>query len=470
MEPTSPAVELAAALRRGELSPVELLDACLDQVDKLNPTLNAVIWRNDEQARTEARTLADAIARGRVELPPFAGVPLPVKDLTPVAGWPVTYGSSAAPEGPSDEDELVVAALRRAGFILTGRTNTPEFGTLPAAENARYGISRNPYDPNRTPGGSSGGAASAVAAGMFPLAHANDGGGSIRIPAACCGLVGLKPSRGRVPAKVAAWLGAVSEGVITRTVGDTAAVLDEICGPDPLCWFNAPAPDRPFAAEVGADPGRLRIGLLSQAPLGLPIADAPGQALRRTASLLEDLGHHVSDTDEAIFPVEALGAFLTLAASGLGGYEGLGIDWTETEPHVAASHEATQAVSSLALVHAVGELQLVSRRTVARWGRDYDVLLTPSMTIDPPVAGSILEEAHAHPTDPPADVFAMAAFTAPFNVTGQPAVSLPIFWSESGLPVGVQLIAGPWQEPVLIRLASQLEQAAPWAHRRPPHL
>src|SRR5271165_1567547 len=260
MDPTSSAVELAAAMRRGELSPLELLDACLEQVDKVNPEVNAVIWRNDEQARLEARALADVIAKGTVALPAFAGVPVPIKDLTPVAGWPVTYGSAAAPDTVSDEDELVVAALRRAGFILTGRTNTPEFGVLTAAENLRYGISRNPYDLDRTPGGSSGGAAAAVAAGMFPLAHANDGGGSIRVPAACCGLVGLNPSRGRIsfaPDFADSIDGLATDLVVSKSVRDTAAALDAIGGSIPGDPYAAPPGPESYFESARRKPKKL---------------------------------------------------------------------------------------------------------------------------------------------------------------------------------------------------------------------
>ena len=235
--PTASALDLARALRARELSAVELLDACLAAVDARNPELNAVVWRDDDAARAAAAAADARIAAG--DEAPFLGVPIPIKDLTAVAGWPVTYGSNGAPEGVSETSELVVDALVRAGFVLCGRTNTPEFGPITAAENLRFGISRNPWDTNRSPGGSSGGAAGAVAGGMFPIAHANDGGGSIRIPAAYCGLVGLKPSRGRVPRLAQSWLGAVVEGTVTRTMADAAAALDATAGPDPLAWYNA---------------------------------------------------------------------------------------------------------------------------------------------------------------------------------------------------------------------------------------
>ena len=209
--PTSSALDLAAALRARELSALELLDACLAAVDERNPELNAVIWRDDEAARAAARKADARIAAG--EEAAFLGVPIPIKDLTAVAGWPLTYGSNGAPEGVSEESELVVESLLAAGFVLCGRTNTPEFGPITVAENSRYGNTRNPWDPGRASGGSSGGASAAVAGGMFPIAHANDGGGSIRIPAAYCGLVGLKSSRGRIPRRAQAWMGAVVEGV-----------------------------------------------------------------------------------------------------------------------------------------------------------------------------------------------------------------------------------------------------------------
>jgi amidase len=466
MDAFTPATELAAAIRRREISPVELLQQCLDQVDKLNPTLNAVIWRNDEEAGKAAARIAEAVASGDDDLPPFAGVPIPIKDLTPVAGWPVTYGSHGAPPGVSNEDELVVAALRRAGFVLTARTNAPELGPIPVTENLRYGITRNPWDPDRTPGGSSGGSGAAVASGMFPIGHANDGGGSIRIPASCSGLVGLKVSRARVPALVPGWLGASVEGVLTRTVADTAAVLDQISGPDRLSWYNAPVPDRPFADEAGADPGRLRIGLLTRAPLDLAVDEGPRRAVARVGSVLEQLGHHVESVDFELFPLEALAAFLPIVNSGFGDY--VDVDFAKLEPHNVAGVAAGRAVDSLSLVRALGDLQRISRRLMARWGDEFDVLITPTMAIEPPRAGEVLDQVHAQPDQTPADVLSMAAFTAPFNVSGQPAISLPTFQSDHGLPVGVQLVGGPWQEALLLRLSAQLERAEPWAGRRPP--
>ncbi|MHB8293720.1 MAG: amidase [Acidimicrobiales bacterium] len=455
----------AAAIRSREISPVEVLDACLARVDALNDQLRAVVWRDDDAARDAARQAETQVMHTAAEdLPPFCGVPVPIKDLTEVAGWPVTYGSFAAPDVVSEEGALVVEAMRRAGFVVACRTNTPEFGPITAAENLRYGISRNPWDTGRTPGGSSGGAAAATAARMFPLAHGNDGGGSIRIPASCCGLVGLKVSRGRVPSRVTSWEGGAVEGALTHDVADTAAVLDAISGPDLGCWYNAPAPERPFLQEVGADPGRLRIGVLDKPLLGLPLDPACSEAAERAASVLESLGHHVA-TVAFDMPEDVLAAFINVANSGLADYDG--IDWERAEPHVRAGRALALGVDSLTYVRSVHDLQRFTRAVVARWADELDILVTPTMTIEPPKAGEVLAAVHASGAGPAMPVLQMAVLTSPFNVTGQPAISLPLHQGASGLPIGVQLVAGPWQEARLIRVASQLEEAMPWRDRAP---
>src|SRR5664280_761058 len=461
--PSSPALELAAALRARELSAVELLDACLAAVDELGPKINAVIWRNDEDARAAAAQADRRLAAG--EQAPFLGVPIPIKDLTPVAGWPVTFGSHGAPEGPSKQSELVVDALVEAGFVLCGRTNTPAFGVITAAENSRYGISRNPWDTDRSPGGSSGGAAAAVAGGMFPIAHANDGGGSIRIPASYCGLVGLKPSRGRVPRLAQSWLGAVVEGVVTRTVADSAAVLDTIARFDRLAWYNAPAPARPFSEDTHAAPGQLRIGLMASAPLGIPTDEACVAAARAAAAALEGLGHVVEEVEVPTISEEMIPSFIVLTQGGLADYEG--VDWSAVEPHIAHQRKLSSEIGAYDYVLAARTLELLSRQEVARWGRDFDVLLTPTSAILPPQAGAILAAQHAAPEAPVLDVVASVSFTAFGNVTGLPAVSLPLHRTDADLPVGVQLTGAPWDEATLICLSAQLEQALPWAERRP---
>jgi amidase len=462
--PASSALDLAAALRAGELSAAELLDACLAAVDARDPELNAVIWRDDEAARAAARAADVRLAAG--DPAPFLGVPIPIKDLTAVAGWPVTYGSFGAPEGPSAASEPVVEALLAAGFVLCGRTNTPEFGALTVAENSRYGISRNPWDPSRSPGGSSGGASAAVAAGMFPIAHANDGGGSIRIPAAYCGLVGLKSSRGRIPRSAQTWMGAVVEGVVTRTMADAATTLDLTAGPDPLAWNNAIPPRRPFAEELGADPGRLRIGVMAEAPLGLPTDPACVAAARDAAALLEELGHELAEVEVPTISEELVPAFTAMANAGLADYEG--VDWERVEPHSRHSHEvATQGVSSYDYVVGAQALERLTRREVARWGRDFDVLLTPVSAVLPPLAGSVLEAQHAAPDQPTFETVASVCFAAYGNITGLPSISLPLYWTDAGLPVGTMLTGAPFDEATLVRLGAQLEAARPWAQRAP---
>ena len=461
--PSSTASDLAAALRRREISSSELLDACLAAVDERNPALNAMALRNDEQARAAAADADRRLAAG--EEAPFLGVPIPIKDLTPVAGWPVTFGSNGAPEGPSEESEMVVDALVRAGFVLCGRTTTPEFGVITATETSRYGITRNPWDTLRTPGGSSGGAASAVSSGMFPIAHANDGGGSIRIPAAYCGLVGLKPSRGRVPRLSQGWLGAVVEGVVAHSVLDAAAVLDATSGPDPCSWYNAPAPARPFVDALAGEAPPLRIGLMANAPLGIPTDPACVEAAQAAAELLEGLGHHVEPVEVATISEEMVPPFITLTQAGFADYDG--VDWSKVEPHVAHGRAAAGETSAYEFGLAAKTLELLSRREVARWESEFDVLLTPTSAILPPLAGSVLEAQHAAPDQPVLDVVASVSFTAFGNVTGLPAVSLPLHFTDENLPVGVQLTGGPWQEATLISLAAALERAQPWAERRP---
>jgi amidase len=319
---------------------------------------------------------------------------------------------------------------------------------------------------DRSPGGSSGGAAAAVAAGMFPIAHANDGGGSIRIPASYCGLVGLKPSRGRVPRLAQSWLGAVVEGVVARTVADAAAVLDATAGLDLHAWYNAPAPERAFAQEIDTPPGTLRIGLMAQAPLGIPTDELCSEATRAVAATLEELGHTVEEVEVPTVSEEMIPSFITLTVGGLADYEG--VDWSAVDAHIAHQRKRSSELGAYDYVLAARALELLSRREVARWGRDFDVLLTPTSAILPPVAGAVLEAQLAAPEDPVLDVVRSVSFTAFGNVTGLPAVSLPLGWSEEGLPVGVQLVGGPWGEARLIALAAQLEQARPWVGRRAP--
>ncbi len=465
LDPFTSAVDLAGRIRSRELTPLEALEASLERIDRLNPVLNAVVWRDDAAARAQAEEIGGRIAAGE-DVGPFAGVPTLVKDLTKARGQPATYGSAAAPEGNSEEDELVVAAMRRAGFVLCGRSNAPEFGPLPVTENTRYGITRNPWDTARSPGGSSGGAAAAVASGMVPLAHGNDGGGSIRIPSSCCGLVGLKPSRWRVPSSTPAWFGMSVEGALCRTVADAATVLDCLSAPSLLTWEQSPAPERPFATEVGADPGPLRIALLTTSSLGVEVEASCRAAVEDAGRLLEGLGHKVELLGEDLLDTRAVGPFLNVVNSAYAGFEG--VDWDRVEPHNKAWRAAGLEVDALTLVSSLNALRRATPHVVEHWGRDFDVLVTPTIPIEPPIAGEVLAEAHAEPGSPPLAAFVMVAFTVLFNMTGQPAVSLPLSQSPSGLPVGVQFVGAPWGEARLLRLASQLEVAAPWGDREPP--
>lgn len=464
------ALEIAEAIRSGQRSAAETMREHLDSIDRLDPLLNAVCFRADEEAMEGARAVDDAVAAGRAEeLGPFAGVPMLIKDLNDVEGWPTTLGSRAAPDLPRPADHLPVARLRAAGFVFSGKSTTPEFGTIPCTESERLGATRNPWDTGHTPGGSSGGAGAAVASGMLPAAHASDGGGSIRIPSSCNGLVGMKPSRHRVTSGTTKMVAASTQGIVTRTVADQAAILDVMAGPDPGAWEVAPPLQRPLLDEVGADPGRLRVRLCLGNAVGVPVDPECETAARRTAMLLEDLGHQVDEVELPWpEPVEFLFGFLMVWATISAGYELT--DESLLEPQNLANRTQARATDSIAFSEAVMALQRASRRFVEPFGRDFDVLLTPTMAITPPEVGWIWQGVDQDPNAPLANATPMAAFTVVFNVTGQPAVSLPVHRADSGLPVGIQLAAPIFCEPGLIRLASQIEEAVGWADRPLPAL
>ncbi len=461
------ALDWAAAIRAREVKPSEVAELYLGRMEQLDPTLNAFTFRADDQVRKAARAADDVVATtAPSELAPFAGVPLPIKDLVDVAGWPTSYGSTAAGDRPARADALLVQRFRAAGFVFTGKTNTPELGTISFTENERFGATRNPWNTAHTPGGSSGGSAAAVASGMAPLAHASDGGGSIRIPASCNGLVGLKPSRNRIPTEVNGIEGFGTDGVVTRTVADTAAVLDVISGPDPLAWYNAPPPDRSFADAVRAEPPVLRVGFLTAPFIDLPVDPEVVAGVEATAAQLAGLGHHVEPArfeapDGDAFVASFLPVWNTLAA-------GLPLDRTRLEPLNRALDAQAVALDSVRYVEAVYTCQLLARQVIANFGREFDVLLTPTMACLPPTVGSVWEGAEVDPTMPLLNCFPMASFTSVWNVTGLPALSIPAAMSASGLPIGVQLVAGPWQDALVLQLGAQLERAQPWSHLRPP--
>ncbi|HUW03797.1 MAG TPA: amidase [Acidimicrobiales bacterium] len=466
MEDFPTALGLAAAVRNRDVSPTELVGETLRRIDERNEAINAVIWVDPDDARRRARAAEDRLASGG-PVPPFLGVPIAIKDLDEVAGWPTTFGSAGASDEPSSESASVVLQLEAAGFVLVGRTNTPEFGPITAAENTRYGISRNPWNTDRSPGGSSGGASAATAAGIYAAAHANDGGGSIRIPASCCDLVGHKASRGLVVQQVQMWEGAAVQGAVTHTVADTAAILDVIAVHDPLSWWKSPLPQTSFTAAASTQPEPLRVAVISDSPLGLPTDPECSEAARRTASALEAAGHCVVEVPVDFQIDRFLSGYTTVVNAGLADYDGL-VDWSRTEPHNRAARAALDEVDAATYVKAVSELQRWSRDVNAQWSADFDVLVTPTMPNQPVPAGQILREVHAAPDELSPTLLSTVTFTAVFNMSGLPAISIPAHVaSDTGLPIGAQIVAPPFRDDLCLSLAAQLEPRMGWVDRNP---
>jgi amidase len=463
------AVDQAALVRRGDVSAAELLEAAIERIESIDPLLNAVVIRWFDEARRAAGQLPDG---------PFYGVPFLLKDLwAHYAGQPLTNGCRALKNTMpiSSADTTLVARFRQAGLNIAGRTNSPEFGSLPTTEPMAWGPTRNPWNLEVSPGGSSGGSAAAVASGMVPFAHASDGGGSIRIPASCSGLVGLKPSQGRItlgPFRDESNLGV--ELCLSRTVRDTAALLDAVRGPGVGDTVIAPSPERPYAAELGVDPGHLRIGLLDAHPLGGNLHDECGQAVQAAAALLESLGHHV---ELGFPPALSNGDFGRRFAALWSTNMGVALQRIEAQLGRPTTDDEIEPVNlaQVALAREVNGVQYALaqaanvdfRRAVQQWWVDgWDLLLTPTLAEPPAPIGTFANDA-ARPLAPMARAAAYVPFTPPFNSSGQPAISLPLHWSSAGLPIGVQLVAAYGREDVLFRVASQLELARPWAHRRP---
>ena len=458
----------AGLVRRGEASPRELVEAAIARIEAVNPRLDAVIRTRFDQAREEAA--------GELPDGPFRGVPILLKDLGCfVAGEVTAFGLGPLRDLAWPVTSYLAGQFRAAGFVSLGRTNVPEFGTAVTTEPRSFPPARNPWQPGHSAGGSSGGAAAAVASGMVPVAHASDGGGSIRVPASECGLVGLKPSRGRVsqgPMKGEAWAGGVIDGAVTRSVRDAAGLLDAISAAMPGEPYYAPPLRRPLAQEVGADPGRLRIGVLDR-PEGEYYLDDPQcrQAVAGAARLLESLGHQVEESaPEGMFDREFGRNFNTVIAADtettFQEFErmlGRPIASDEIEPRNAAYRRAGQALGAAAYLNSRQWLGTWARR-MARWWAGHDLLLTPTVGAPPPELGWFTAAGPGHEGR---RVASFIPYTAQFNMTGQPAVSLPLHWTPEGLPVGVQLVASYGREDLLIQVASQLEQAAPWAGRHP---
>jgi amidase len=464
------ALDQAALVSRGEATPSQLVDEAIARIERLNPELNAVIHERFDAARKEAVGPLSG---------PLAGVPLLLKDLgAAMAGEPHHGGLRIAKQAGfrAPVNSFIVEKLQAAGCIILGRTNCPELGTTITTEPLAYGPTRNPWNTDRTTGGSSGGSAAAVASGMVAVAHANDGGGSIRIPAANCGLFGLKPSRGRVSPgpepQESAWAGSTIDHVLTRTVRDSAVMLDVLAGEMPGDLFVAPPPARRFADEVGADPGSLKIGWLDHPPMDGVDADPQcAAAVAGARDLLASLGHRLDEAHPAAMgEADFIRNFLTLITTAVATDLAL---WTELlgrevppdelEPDNQMFQLLGAGVSGTMYLQAVLWFEEWRRRMAGFWADDgYDLLCTPVLNMTPARIGELSE-----PIVGQQKVIEALQYTAQFNVTGQPAMSIPVHMTPDGLPVGVQLVAAYGREDILLRLASQVEQAAPWAGRRP---
>jgi amidase len=461
------ALELAAMVRSREVSARELVQASLDRIEATSDLNHWTLVDGESALAT-----ADGVKPGDER--PFAGVPIAIKDLfAPVAGLRMAQGSDLLGEFTPEYDYGLVEKLKAAGFVIVGKTQTPEFGITPVTNPKRFGPARNPWDPARTTGGSSGGSAGAVAAGAVPVAHASDGGGSIRIPAACCGLLGLKPARGRVSR--APDLGdhfLSTDGVLARTTRDVAALMDLISGPELGDATWAPPFAEPLAELAKRDPGRLKVAVITEMPIDGEQDPECVRGALEAAKLLEELGHHVEHVSSPFAGEEMLPVFTVLWAANVSASIMHGQVVTGTAPspeNVEALSwwlwEMGQSVNSTSYVGAVAIMQAMARGIVSSWS-EWDVLLTPALAQRP-----VLHEEIDPSSDDPAGTFKRAGeftpYTPAFNVTGQPAVSVPLFHGDDGLPTGVQIVGPPAREDVLLQVCRQLEEARPWADRAP---
>jgi amidase len=461
------ATEVAARIRGGELSPAEAVEACLRRIERIDPELNAFVELDAERALEAARTVDRDDPRA------FAGVPIAIKANVAVAGLGMEFGSRLLAGHRPGHSAYVVRRLRDAGFVVLGTTRMPEFGILPTTEPRHGGPVRNPWDLARTPGGSSGGSAAAVAAGLVPLAHGNDGGGSLRIPAACCGLVGLKPSRGRIsrgPDLGDSFLG--TDGVLSRTVAESALLLDVLAGYEAGDATWAPRPAEPFTATMQRPPGKLRIAMALDNALGVECHPDVVHGVHAAAGVLRDLGHEVEEASPPVPEAMAdlfIEAFAPHVALGIGFGERLAgrpAEEDEIEPLSRHVRDLARALPSTGYLAAVAQLQFLARGVVAFFA-DYDLLLTPVLASRPLPIG----ELDGRGDDPAAELRragAFAPYTPLFNVTGQPAISIPIGFGDDGLPTAVQLAGHPLADDTLLQVAAQIEAARPWAGRTPP--
>jgi amidase len=441
----------------GQVTALELLEAAIERIEALDPVVNAVVMRWFDHARhTAAGTLPDGV---------FRGVPFLLKDwMAAYAGQPQASGNRRL-----KADSALVSRFRAAALVIAGRTNTPEFASQVTTEPEAWGATRNPWNLACSPGGSSGGAAAAVASGMVPVAHATDGSGSIRIPAACCGVVGLKPSQGRISAGPSGdESGPGAELCVSRTVRDTAALLDAVSGPGVGDTVIASPPARPYVRELEADAGPLRIGMLDRYPDGRPVHPDCEGAVHQAGLLLEALGHRIDTAHPAALADSGTGRQIGLVASARLGLaldqmaDTLGRKVTADDVEPATWARAQRGRQATAVEHARAQIACTRfRRAVHQWWADgYDLLLTPTTGEPPAPLGTLAGD--------PVGQSAYTAFTRPFNLTGQPAISLPVDWNSAGLPIGVQLVAAYGREDLLINVAAQAEQARPWAAQKPP--
>jgi amidase len=462
------ATEQAGLIRNRSISATELVSLYLARIARLNPVLNAFVTVAADAALRDARE-ADENLKNLTDPPPFYGVPIGIKDLIETAGIRTTYSSRLFADYVPSEDAAVIRRLRAAGFILVGKTNTPEFGGLSVTESELNGACRNPWDITLSPGGSSGGSAAAVASGMCPVALGTDDGGSVRIPASCCGLLGLKPSRGRIslgPRTSEGVNGYSVIGPIGRTVGDIAALLDVMEGYELGDAYWLPPPSPPFCAEIKIPPERLRIAVTSSTPTGANVHPECSAAANDVAALLSDLGHDVVEAAPEWPSSDIFGTLIQVWNPLVAYYLEEGDGRLSDSINSQMWQDATKE-SSIEYVRASQSLQRIARRLTSFW-LSYDMLLTPTLGLPPVPIGWYFEE-----DIDPRDQFRRDELFVPFftplaNITGLPSASVPLHWSSAGLPIGVQLTAGPAKEGILLRLLAQLEQARPWAYRRPP--
>ncbi|HEY0646280.1 amidase [Phenylobacterium sp.] len=457
------AVGLAALVAKKEVTPGELLDVAVARMAEVNPKINAV-----------TRDMTDLARGAPAGSGPLAGVPYLLKDLgAAYGGVPTTYGSKLFAQVVPAADSAMTRLYKAAGLNIFGKTNTPEFGIWPVTEPHLLGVCRNPWDLDRTPGGSSGGASSAVSAGIVPAAHASDGGGSIRIPAACCGLFGMKPSRGRVSFAPGGegWAGASIQHAVTRSVRDSAVLLDAVCAPQPGDPYFLSVPERPFAEEAGRDPGKLRIAFFDEAlTVGSVLDPEVAEAVRETAKLCEGLGHHVAwaklPGDHSAMQAAARTILWASVAANIEAEcerRGRPLAEGEIEPATYDIYRRGKETAAPAYVRAVQAVHAYGRAAASLFGT-YDVLLLATLGRPAIPIGHLFEK----PEETVQRLFSYMPNTQAFNNSGQPAMTVPLAWSSGGLPIGLQFAARTGEEALLFRLAGQLEQAKPWFDRVAP--